>query len=98
MFAENIIELNKKVFQSQNYSHQLPEEFFSTIEDTNHCSIKKIDKGKYLLMDPLNQQKTYFKNNFVSVSGMEITSGEEFILPVMINGQMSSLTVKFSEK
>ncbi len=94
-FSGGNYELNKRLFTLQEYSQKIPDGFFDSILEKNHAIIETLESGKFLIKDPLNQQKTYYKNQFVDDKGLPIQEGDEFILPVLVNNSQSSLRVIF---
>ncbi len=102
-FKNSIELLGRQDFDKENLAIQIPTEFFSPIlmrdpenkEAKEHCVIEQTEPKKYLLKDRFNLKKTYFKGKFVDSDGTQLKEGDKFILPVMVNEQLSSLTVIF---
>ncbi len=102
-FEKSIEMLGRQDFESKNLTMEIPKDFFSPIiernpnsnEATEHCIIEQIEPRKYFLKDRFNLKKTYFNGKFVDADGAELKDGDNFILPVLVNEQLSSLTVIF---
>ncbi len=90
-FSKNTIAINRQFFQGRSYPFKIPPEFFSSIHETQHCIIEQPEKGTFILKDPNNLQKTYFHNKFIDDHGEPLEEQDEFILPVIIEGNESSL-------
>ncbi len=97
-FLDNAAEINRVLFESVPYQQVIPPGFFDAIEEDKHCIIEQPTPGIFVLKDPNNNQKTYFKDQFVDQDGLPIKDGDEFILPVLVEGNQSSLQVIFREK
>lgn len=105
-FKNSIELLGRQDFDKENLAIQIPTEFFSPIlmrdpenkEAKEHCAIEQTEPKKYLLKDRFNLKKTYFQGKFVDSDGTQLKEGDKFILPVMVNEQLSSLTVIFHIK
>lgn len=107
IFNESIIALGREDFENVTQSMKLPSDFFSPIltkkkavnsGPSEHFIIEQIKPGEFSLKDRSNLQKTFFKNTFVNDQGIPIQDGESFILPVLINNQIASLTLIFHIK
>jgi hypothetical protein len=102
-FKNPIEMLGRQDFENKNLVIQIPEDFFSPIikRDPNskkakeHCIIEQIELKKYFLKDRFNLKKTYFQGVFVDSKGTQLKDGDKFLLPVLVNEQLSSLTVIF---
>jgi len=102
-FKNSIEMLGRQDFEKENLTIQIPEEFFSPIikrdpeskASKEHCVIEQVEPKKYFLKDRSNLKKTYFNGVFVDSKGAQLKDGDKFLLPVMINEQLSSLTVIF---
>ncbi len=102
-FKNSIEMLGRQDFENENLTIQIPTEFFSPIlirdpdikEATEHCIIEQVEPKKYFLKDRFNLKKTYFNGKFVDSDGNQLKEGDKFIFPVMVNEQLSSLTVVF---
>ena len=102
-FKNSIEMLGKQDFEKENLTIQIPEKFFSPIIKRNpeskaskeHCVIEQVEPKKYFLKDRSNLKKTYFKGVFVDSEGAQLKDGDKFLLPVLVNEQLSSLTVVF---
>lgn len=102
-FKNSIEMLGRQDFEKDNLEIQIPPEFFSPIikrdpdskEAKEHCIIEQIEPQKYFLKDRFNLKKTYFNGGFVDSDGTQLKDGDKFILPVLVNEQLSSLTVIF---
>ncbi|MHA1584817.1 MAG: FHA domain-containing protein [Promethearchaeota archaeon] len=101
-FTEEVIQIGRGDFDHQNLSINTPPGFFDPIikkdpsaKATEHCIIEQAKSGKFMIKDRFNLQKTYFNNHFINDQGEKLTNGDVFILPVSIDGQLSSLTVEF---
>ena len=89
--------------EKKNLAIQIPDEFFSPIikrdpnskEAKEHCVIEQVEPKKYFLKDRFNLKKTYFQGVFVDSKGTQLKDGDKFLLPVLVNEQLSSLTVVF---
>lgn len=102
-FKNSIEMLGRQDFENKNLAIQIPKDFFSPIIKRNpdskdakeHCIIEQVESKKYVLKDRFNLKKTYFQGVFVDSDGTQLKDGDKFILPVMVNEQLSSLTVIF---
>ena len=102
-FKKPIEMLGRQDFEKKNLAIQIPEEFFSPIikrdpnskEAKEHCVIEQVEPKKYFLKDRFNLKKTYFQGVFVDSEGTQLKDGDKFLLPVLVNEQLSSLTVIF---
>ena len=102
-FKKPIEMLGKQDFEKKNLAIQIPDEFFSPIikrdpnskEAKEHCVIEQVEPKKYFLKDRFNLKKTYFQGVFVDSKGTQLKDGDKFLLPVLVNEQLSSLTVVF---
>jgi len=102
-FKKPIEMLGRQDFEKKNLAIQIPEEFFSPIikrdpnskEAKEHCVIEQVEPKKYFLKDRFNLKKTYFQGVFVDSKGTQLKDGDKFLLPVLVNEQLSSLTVVF---
>ncbi|MHA1855998.1 MAG: FHA domain-containing protein, partial [Promethearchaeota archaeon] len=102
-FEKSVEMLGRQDFESKNLTMEIPKDFFSPIiernpnstEATEHCIIEQIEPRKYFLKDRFNLKKTYFNGKFIDTDGAELKDGDNFILPVLVNEQLSSLTVIF---
>lgn len=63
-----------------------------------HFILEQPSPGEFWLKDPGNNQKTYYKAKFIDSKGVKIADGDEFIIPVKINNQLSSLNILFHIK
>ena len=102
-FKNSIELLGRQDFNKNNLAIEIPKEFFSPIlmrdpenkDAKEHCVIEQTESKKYFLKDRFNLKKTYFQSKFVDSEGTQLKEGDKFILPVMVNEQLSSLTVIF---
>ena len=98
--------LGRQDFEKENLAIQIPKDFFSPIlkrdpdnkEAKEHCVIEQVEPKKYFLKDRFNLKKTYFQGVFVDSKGTQLKDGDKFLLPVLVNEQLSSLTVIFHIK
>ena len=102
-FKNSIEMLGRQDFEKKNLAIQIPKDFFSPIvkrdpnskEAKEHCVIEQVEPKKYFLKDRFNLKKTYFQGVFVDSKGTQLKDGDKFLLPVLVNEQLSSLTVIF---
>ncbi|MHA1775731.1 MAG: FHA domain-containing protein [Promethearchaeota archaeon] len=95
--------IGRELFTSLDYPLDLPANFFDPIlpisdatqTPSEHCMILQPKKGKFILKDPANLQKTYIKGQFLNAEGVELKPGDSFILPVLVNDSLASLSVEF---
>ncbi|MHA1518724.1 MAG: FHA domain-containing protein [Promethearchaeota archaeon] len=102
-FEESKFQIGRQLFDDLSIQIELPDNFFEPIlpisskkdAPKEHCVIEQDTKGKFSIYDRGNAQKTYFQGKFLKKEKIPLKPGDEFILPVLINDQMASLSVEF---
>ena len=102
-FTKSLFQIGRQLFDQQTVQIQLPGNFFEPILPISsekggpkeHCVIEQEAKGKFFIYDRGNAQKTYFEGQFLKEEKISLKPGDGFILPVLINDQMASLSVEF---
>jgi hypothetical protein len=103
-FQNSIEQIGQEDFTAKQLNLSVPEQFFSailhktsdgSISPSEHFVIEQPTYGKFFVKDRANAQKTYFRQTFIDANGADINDNDTFILPVMINDQLASLTVIF---